>query len=108
MQRTERAFKRLKRRVNCDVRIGDRRHVGVVRDLSPLGFFVQTGATAEIGATVRVVLRQGTDPGLEVEARVANRRDVPARLVSVARGGLGCAISRPPEAYLQLLASLTG
>jgi len=104
----KRAFPRLKRRVSCDVRVDGTRHVGVVLDMSPGGFFVQTSAMPAVGSTLDVTLRQGSSPPVELRARVANSRQVPRRLASVARGGVGCSVTAPPEAYYQLLGSLSG
>ena len=106
--KSNRAHPRLKRRLNCDVSVGGTQYVGVVLDLSPGGFFVQTGALPAVGATVDITLRRGQGPPIELQARVANRRPVPRRLASVARGGLGCSLSSPPESYYQLLGNLSG
>ena len=104
--RAERAFPRIKRRVNCDVEVSGNSHVGVVLDLSPGGFFVQTTAPAQIGSKVVIKLHDQDGP-ISVEATVANRRKIPQRLATVARGGLGCALRTPPEDYFQFLGSLT-
>ncbi len=40
--RQRRAFTRLKRRLSCDIRVHGCEYLGVVRDLSPGGFFIQT------------------------------------------------------------------
>jgi hypothetical protein len=102
-----RKFPRIKRRVNCEVSIDGRRHVGVVLDLSPGGFFVQTRASPPVGAEIVVHLRRASDDGVEVQAKVANRRPTPARLASVARGGIGCALTAPPETYFAFLQALS-
>lgn len=106
MQR--RAFPRLKRRVNCDLYVGDRRHVGVAQELSPRGFFVQTAASPHVGSHVVIRLHQAGGDSVEVGVKVANRRRVPSRLAAVARGGVGCTLDRAPEAYYRLLAELSG
>ena len=102
----KRVFPRVKRRVNCNLHISGERYVGVARDLSPRGFFVQTNATPPIGAKVVVKLR-GTSGDFEVEATVANRREIPRRLASVARGGIGCAVTTAPEDYFHFLWSIS-
>ncbi len=106
MAKTKRAFERIKRRVNCDVIVAGARHVGVVLNLSPKGFFVQTGAAADIGAKVGVTLQTHEGETVEVQAVVTNRRRIPRRLVSVERGGFGCALKGPSEDYYQLLADI--
>ena len=92
----QRRFPRLKRRVNCEVSAEGQNHVGVVLDLSPGGFFVQTAATPPIGSIVIVHLRSAAHDGVEVPARVANRRTAPSRFRSVAKGGIGCAVTSNP------------
>lgn len=105
--RAKRSYARIKRRLNCDVSVSGTQYVGVVLDLSPGGFFVQTGAAPDVGSIVDITLRQGEGPAIELQAKVANRRSVPRRLTSVARGGLGCSLSAPPESYFRLLGSLS-
>jgi len=102
----KRQFPRVKRRVNCDLDVEGADHVGVVRDLSPRGFFVQTRAAPAIGSKILVKLRSATSI-IKVEATVANRRVTPPRLATVVRGGLGCAVACAPEEYYQFLASIS-
>ena len=103
---TKRRFPRIRRRLRCEVSIDGQRRVGVVLDLSPGGFFVQTQATPEVGAKVLVHMRDPSDRVVDVPVRVANRRAIAPRLRSVARGGIGCEVTAPPEAYFRLLHSL--
>ncbi|MCP4007474.1 MAG: PilZ domain-containing protein [bacterium] len=93
--------------MSCDLTVGDSRHVGVVLDLSPRGFFVQTGASVDIGAKVDVALCGRDGAMVEVEAVVTNRRKIPPQLASVARGGLGCCLKTTPEDYYRLLANIS-
>ena len=104
----KRRFPRIKRRLSCEVSIDGRRRVGLVLELSRGGFFVQTRAAAKVGARVLVHLWDQPDHVVEVPARVANRRAIPPQLRSVAHGGIGCAITAPPEAYFKLLHALGG
>jgi len=106
--RAERQFPRLKRRVNCNVHIDGGEHVGVVLELSPDGFFVQTNANAELGSKVVIVLNGSAGDPIEVEATVANRRRIPRHLASVTRNGFGCALRTPQETYYQFLGSISG
>ena len=105
--RPERQFPRLKRRVNCKVEAEGNRHVGVVLDMSPGGFFVQTNASVKLGSTVVIVLHSATGEPVEVEATVANRRRMPRRLATVTRNGFGCALRRPQEDYYQFLGRIS-
>lgn len=106
MGRVKRAHPRLKRRVSCNIIVRGDRHVGVVLNLSQGGFFVQTGAMADIGANVDVSLRGSDGETIDVAATVTNRRAVPRRMATVARGGLGCKLTGAPEAYYHLLADI--
>lgn len=107
--RKERAFPRLKRRINCAVRVHGCEHPGIVRDLSPGGFFVQTPVAPAIGAQVWVTLRQADGSSIPLVAEVTNRRSVPRQLNSLMPAGLGCKLQLlPPEEYFQLLGALDG
>ncbi len=106
MVRLKRAFSRIKRRVNCNLAVRGREHVGVAIDLSAKGFFLQTSATADIGEQVDVVLQHRGGEAIRVSATVTNRRKIPQQLVSIARGGLGCRLESAPEDYYQLLADI--
>ena len=107
--RQRRAFTRLKRRLNCDIRIHGCEYLGVVRDLSPGGFFIQTSVAPAVGSEVWVTLRQQEGPGIPLVAKVTNRRRVPRRLSAFESGGLGCCLETPPpEEYFQLLGKLEG
>ncbi len=96
----------MKRRVSCEIIVGGSRHTGVVLNLSPGGFFIQTGASPALGMKIDIELRRRDGEILELEATVANKRVVPRTLISAARGGIGCKLATPPEAYYQLLGSL--
>jgi len=96
---------RSKQRLTCELVVGDRRHPGIVLDVSQTGLFVQTSASPPPGERVRVKLRPADGSEFEIEASIARRYAVPARLASVARGGVGLRIESPSDDYLQLLAS---
>ena len=80
-----RKVERLKQRLTCELVMGDRRHPGIVLDVSPTGLFVQTSASPPPGERVRVKLRCPGRAEVEVVASVARRYVVPRRLVSVAQ-----------------------
>lgn len=98
---------RIRKRISCDLQVGDRRFSGLVLDLSETGLFIQTVARPLPGARVRLGLTGGRlgEP-LQLEARVARTRLVPPQLRTVARGGLGIHLERPPDAYLEFLEEL--
>ena len=94
---------RRKRRLTCEIVAEKRQFRGIVLDLSPNGLFVQTSATIEPGAPIRVRFPAlGRNPAFEVEARVARRRRVPQRLAALAAGGLGLHVPDPPPAFERL------
>ena len=100
-----RRAERIKQRLTCELVIGDRRHPGIVLDLSRTGLFVQTSVAPPPGERARVKLRPPGGAEIELEARIARRYVVPARLVSIAHGGLGLRIESASDDYLQLIGS---
>jgi hypothetical protein len=91
--------------LTCELVIGDRRHPGIILDISENGVFVQSSASPPPGERVRLKLRRPEGADIEVEANVARRYVVPRRLVSVVRGGVGLRIDSPSEDFLQLVDS---
>jgi hypothetical protein len=101
------ALERKKRRMPCDVRFEGRRHSGLVLDLSPSGLFIQTGAKAGPGAPLDLDLSvPGEAQKLRLQAEVVRQRVVPARLRTVAQGGVGVRILNAPEAYYRFMGLL--
>jgi hypothetical protein len=98
-----RRAERLKQRLICELVIADRRHAGIVVDISETGLFVQTSACPPPGERVRVTLRRSDGADIELEASVARRYLVPRRLVTVARGGIGLRIESASDDYLELI-----
>ena len=102
-----RRAERIKQRLTCELIIGDRRHPGIVLDVSETGLFIQTSASPPPGERARLTLRCPDGTEVEVEASVARRYVIPRRLVSVARGGIGLRIESASEEFLQLVDSVT-
>ena len=100
-----RTIERLKQRLTCELVMGDRRHPGIVLDVSPTGLFVQTSASPPPGERVRVNLRRPGGADIEVVASVARRYLVPRRLLSIAHGGVGLQIESASDDYLRLIDS---
>jgi hypothetical protein len=98
-----RKAERLQQRLICELVIADRRHAGVVVDLSQAGLFVQTSACPPPGERVRVTLRPSDGADIELEASVARRYLVPRRPATVARGGIGLRIESASDDYLELI-----
>jgi hypothetical protein len=103
MQR--RKVERLKQRLTCELVMGDRRHPGIVLDVSPTGLFVQTSCSPPPGERARVKLRRPGEADVEVVASIARRYLVPRRLMSIARGGVGLQIESASDEYLRLVDS---
>lgn len=98
---------RIKKRISCELTVGERRFNGLVLDFSSQGLFVQTAAQPAPGESVHVSIRtpHRSEP-LEVEARVVRVKLVPPRLRTVAQGGLGLHIEEPPPDFIQFVADV--
>ncbi len=99
---------RKKRRITCELRLGERPQRGIVLDLSPGGLFVQTDASPAPGARIELALRDTDGREAVVAVRVARKRQVPRHLRSVAPAGLGLEIDGPSEAYQAFLEPSAG
>lgn len=98
---------RKKKRISCELRCGDRRHSGIVLDLSRSGLFVQTNAKPRPGSEVEIEFKvPGLKSALALRGRVARAKLVPPQLLSVAQGGLGLTFRSPPAAYLEFIENL--
>ncbi len=97
--------KRPLHRLTCDLLVGTTRHHAIVRDISPAGLFVQTGARPKPNSVVQVIFpaRDGRSE-ITVEAGVARRRAVPPGLQSALPGGVGLELLDPPPDFRELLA----
>lgn len=104
---SERRAPRTKKRIACSVTVEQRRHSGIVLDLSATGLFVQTSAKAEPGTRITLELSDPSRPEpLVLQASVARQRVVPARLKTVAHGGMGVRIEQAPEEFFTFVAKL--
>jgi len=91
----------------CSLLVGERRHTGIVLDVSATGLFIQTSASPSPNQVVDLELSiPGESEVVPVRAIVARRKAVPPRLITVAHGGLGLRIENAPEAYFTMVASL--
>ena len=105
--RPQREFQRLPRRVNCEVAVAGRAHVGVATGLSPGGLFVQTTAPPAVGDVIEITLHAAEGRDVVLRGRVANRRVPPRGMGRVVPSGLGLTIGKtPPAEYLELLRTL--
>lgn len=102
----KRRAQRTKRRITCELVIGDEHHPAIVRDVSPAGLFVQTRARPEPDTVVELVFpASGDRPEIRVEAGVARERSVPPGLQSEVPGGVGLEVLDPSAAFRELIAA---
>lgn len=102
----QRVGDRRKWRMPCEVRASDRRHSGFVLDLSPTGLFVQTSAKVAPGQELELALWLEDEQEVTLSVSVARKKVVPARLLTVAQGGIGVRIRQAPEAFYAFLREL--
>jgi hypothetical protein len=96
--------KRIKRRIPCQVIVDGEAHQGIVLDLSANDMFVQTSATLSRSEQVEIVFpAEGERPQISLRARVARRKQVPPRLVTITHPGLGLQIIDPPPNYERMV-----
>ena len=100
----KRKQRRTRKRLTCEIVIGETRQTVLVRDLSPEGLFVQTRSKVDPNAQVRLVFAAKDDlPAVDVEARVARKRITPPRLQSSVPSGIGLEVIDPSDAYYTLV-----
>ena len=96
-------------RIPCEIQVEERRHMGIVLDVSSTGLFVQTTALFSAGTPIRITLKETPfSPALTVEAVVARGKRVPPQLASAAAGGIGLRVVAPPPAFRTLSTELAG
>jgi hypothetical protein len=100
----KRKQRRTRKRLTCELVIGESRQTVLVRDISPEGLFVQTRAKVDPNCTVRLVFAAKDDlPAIDVEARVARKRNTPPRLQQSVPSGVGLEVIDPSDAYFKLV-----
>ncbi len=98
---------RYRKRVPCQLLVGDESHPGMVLNVSRRGLFVQTSARARPGDRVRIALNASAQRGaIGLEARVVWKRVSPPQLQSFTQGGVGLEIQLASEAYYDFLAGV--
>ena len=101
----KRRQKRAHQRLTCLLVIDSQRHPAIVRDISPLGMFVQTRARPEPNSVVELIFpADGSRPEIRFEAGVARERVVPPRLQASVPEGVGLEVLDPPAEFRELLA----
>jgi hypothetical protein len=107
VRKNRRTEKRVKRRVPCEVFVGDARFSGMIVNLSRNGLFVQTTARPARGSQVEIRLNVETESEpIRLLAVVRRASTLPPGATSVGRGGIGVSVERADERYLRFLASL--
>jgi Tfp pilus assembly protein PilZ len=98
---------RVRKRMPCEVSIGDARHQGFVLNVSRGGLYVQTSAGVEVGSLVKVELTApASTRSIPLQARVVWRRVQRGRAFGVNEGGMGLSIQSAPASYDALLDDL--
>jgi len=102
-----RIFERKRRQMPCTLMLDGRHHGGLILDVSPGGLYIQSSAKIKPGDQLEI---QMTIPGAEgrhqLQVEVVRKIIVPARLLKIARGGVGVRIINAPEAYYQFMDDL--
>lgn len=102
-----RIFERKRRQMPCTLTLDGRNHGGLILDVSPGGLYIQSSAKIKPGDQIEI---QMTIPGIEgrhqLQVEVVRKVVVPARLLKIARGGVGVRIINAPEAYYQFMDAL--
>ncbi len=94
---------RVRRRLDCALLFGGRRHEGVVRDVSAEGLYVQTGGELRCGADVVVSLKVPEGELFVLEASVRQTRPVARSLAAVCADGAVLRLVDPPAAWLRFV-----
>ena len=96
-------FKRVKRRVTCDVIVQGQSHSGLVTDMSANGLYVRTRGRPGIGETLQLVLHE-PDGEVELDVRVARDHRMSRHNTTGTPSGLGVSIVSAPPLYFHRLA----
>jgi hypothetical protein len=84
-----------------------RNHGGLILDVSPGGLYIQSSAKIKPGDQLEIQMTiQGVEGRVRLQVEVVRKVVVPARLLKVARGGVGVRIINAPEAYYQFMDDL--
>lgn len=105
-QNNRRRFNRKKRRIPCQLWVGEREYNALVLDLSPTGLFIQTHAKTQRGDQLALRLPGHGNAVLDLRVEVVRSKHVPQMLLAAAQGGIGVRIVNAPEDYFQMLDAL--
>jgi hypothetical protein len=103
----KRRFPRKKRRLTVEFTLNKADCTGFTYDLSPSGIFVRSIRIPRLGARLKVRLFLPNSKEIPLEGAVVRSFRVPPSLARAIPSGFCLKIlERPPEEYLQFLASL--
>ena len=95
---------RFKRRLPCEVIIGEQHHSAIAMDLSLGGMYLQTKAPLGDVEVVQVLFPAGDGrPEILVRARPVRKKQVPAQLASQTKTGMGLEVLECPDDYALLV-----
>jgi hypothetical protein len=98
-----RRHKRFKRRISCELVVGDQHHRALATDLSVSGLYLQTKAPLQGVEVVRVIFPPTKErPEIQVKARPVRKRQVPPQLAALTPPGMGLEILESPDDYVLL------
>ena len=102
-----RIFERKRRQMPCTLMLDGRHHGGLILDVSPGGLYIQSSAKIKPGDQLEIQMTiPGVEGRLQLQVEVVRKIIVPARLLKIARGGVGVRIINAPEAYYQFMDDL--
>ncbi len=102
-----RIFERKRRQMPCTLTLDGRNHGGLVLDVSPGGLYIQSSAKIKPGDQFEIQMTiAGVEGRVRIQVEVVRKVVVPARLLKIARGGVGVRIVNAPEAYYQFMDDL--
>ena len=100
---------RFRRRIPCQLEVGNNAYSGMVLNLSRGGLFVQTSAEIRPGDAIRVDLNLPSGPRpIELAGKIVWNRVVGARMRTMTQGGVGLQIRSAPETYYEYLLGVSG
>ena len=101
----QRVCNRRKRRIPCQLFVGEREHSALVLDLSPSGLFVQTHAKTQRGERLKLRLSH-ENATIDLVVEVVRTKSVPQNLLAATKGGIGVRLLSAPPAYDALMLQL--
>lgn len=106
MTQEKRYFPRTRHRVGCEFEFANRRHTGIVGDLSARGLFVQSSVLPPGGTELELMLRVAGSAAITIRGSVARLSRPNRTAAAVVPVGFALQITWAPEAYFALLLGL--